>query len=53
MIKAPIGPAHVAPNPAFSTITATAIVGLSLGAKQTKREWFFPCGFCAVPVFAQ
>ena len=53
IINPAIGPAQVAPKPAFSTTTATAILGSSLGAKQTTKEWFLPCGFCAVPVLAQ
>src|SRR5262245_42380774 len=53
IIKDAIGEAHVEPYPAFSTTTAMAILGFSLGAKATNKEWFFPCGFCAVPVLAQ
>ena len=42
IIKLAIGSAHVAPNPAFSTTTAIAICGFSLGAYPTNIEWSFP-----------
>ena len=51
IIRLAIGAAQVAPKPAFSTTTATAIFGSSIGAKPMKRLWSLPCGFCAVPVF--
>ena len=34
-----IGAAAAAPKPAFSTITASAILGLSAGAKAMYSEW--------------
>ena len=37
-----MGAAHVAPNPPFSTYAATAIFGLSFGAKQMNTEWSSP-----------
>ena len=46
----PIGTPYVAPKPAFSTYTHTAMRGLSYGAKPINAEWSLPCGFCAVPV---
>ena len=39
MMSAPIGTPNAAPNPPFSTYTATAICGLFLGAKPMKAEW--------------
>src|SRR5437868_2495293 len=42
IISEAIGAAHVAPKPAFSTTTAIAILGFSLGANATKSEWFLP-----------
>ena len=56
-----IGPAHLFPQYPFSTTTAIAIVGFSLGAKATKIEWsfswyVFPATlilFSAVPVLPQ
>ena len=52
-IRDATGSAQVAPNPAFSTYAATAIFGLSLGAKQMNTELSSPWGFCAVPVLPQ
>src|SRR5882724_7390569 len=59
--KEPMGAAHVAPKPAFSTTMAIAIFGSSLGAKQTNIELFLSLALLpeiiryvsAVPVFAQ
>ena len=51
-INPAIGAAQSPPAPAFSTKTAIAILGLSMGAKAIKTEWFFLfLPFCTVPVF--
>ena len=44
-----MGTPYVAPKPPFSTYTAMAILGLSIGAKPMNAEWSLPL-FCAVPV---
>jgi hypothetical protein len=41
IIRPAIGAAQAPPAPAFSTKTAKAILGLSIGAKAMKTEWFF------------
>ena len=47
-----IAAAALEPQPAFSTYTARAICGSSLGANAMQTEWSLPCGFSAVPVLA-
>src|SRR5688500_10475104 len=61
IISDAMGAAHVVPKPEFSTTTAMAILGFSLGAKQTNIELSLSLilflsmmrYFSAVPVFAQ
>ena len=53
IIKEAMGAAYVPPKPEFSTNTAMAILGSSLGAKAMKTEWSLRGLSSAVPVLPQ